>query len=103
MVLKYDLEIDKEVIYNHLNKITNLIFKLLPSREEGGDWEPLLNNLIIEITGMDRIVLDHADFFPLICKLEALLTLKEEKDFLAFRRTIFECLGLINNIKQCLD
>ena len=47
-------------------------------------------------------MLDHADFFPLLCKLESLLTLTDEKDFLAFRRIIFECLELINEIKKCL-
>jgi hypothetical protein len=51
---------------------------------------------------MDRIVLDHADFFPLLCKMESLLTLTNENDFLVFRRIIFECLELINNIKKCL-
>ena len=103
MVLKYDVDIDKDNILKHINKITNLIFKLLPSREEGNDWETLLRNLITELVGMDRIMLDHADFFPLICKLESLLTLTDESDFLTFRRIIFECLELINSIKKCLD
>lgn len=102
MVLKYDVDIDRENIIKHINKITNLIFKLLPSREEGGDWEALLHNLITELIGMDRMMLDHADFFPLICKLESLVTLTKEDDFLAFRRIIFECLELMNNIKKCL-
>jgi hypothetical protein len=103
MDLKYDIEIDKENIIKHLNKITNLIFKLLPSREEGGDWETPLRNLMTELAGMDRIMLDHADFFPLICKLESLATLTDDQDFLSFRRTIFECLELMSHIKSCLD
>ena len=103
MVLKYNVDIDKENIERHLNKMTNLIYKLLPIREEGQDWESLLHNLITELVGMDRIMLDHADFFPLICKMESLLTLTNEDDFLTFRRIIFECLELINNIKKCLD
>lgn len=103
MVLKYDVDIDNQNIRKHLDKITNLIYKLLPIREEGKEWKPLLNNLITELVGMDRIMLDHADFFPLICKLESLLILTEENDFLVFRRIIFECLELINNIKRCLD
>lgn len=103
MVLKYDVDIDRNNIDRHINKITNLIYKLLPIREEGKDWKPLLNNLIIELVGMDRILLDHTDFFPLLCKMESLLTLTDENDFLAFRRTIFECLELINEIKKCLD
>jgi hypothetical protein len=35
----------------------------------------------------------------LICKLQGLLELKNEEDFMLFRRTIFECCGLIDKIK----
>ena len=39
MILKYDVEIQDEAIIKNIDRITNQIFKLLPSREEGGDWE----------------------------------------------------------------
>ena len=102
MILKYDAEIQDEAIIKNIDRITNQIFKLLPNREEGGDWETPLQNLIIEIVGMDRMLVDHTDLFPLLCKLEALLTLTNEDDFLMFRKTIFECLGLMNGLKKCL-
>ena len=102
MILKYDAEIQDEAIIKNIDRITNQIFKLLPNREEGGDWETPLQNLIIEIVGMDRMFVDHTDLFPLLCKLEALLTLTNEDDFLMFRKTIFECLGLMNELKKCL-
>jgi hypothetical protein len=38
MVLKYDVDIDKNNIERHINKITNLIYKMLPIREEGKEW-----------------------------------------------------------------
>ena len=102
MILKYDVEIQDEAIIKNIDRITNQIFKLLPNREEGGDWETPLQNLIIEIVGMNRMFVDHTDLFPLLCKLEALLTLTNEDDFLMFRKTIFECLGLMNGLKKCL-
>lgn len=102
MILKYDADIQDEAIIKNIDRITNQIFKLLPNREEGGDWETPLQNLIIEIAGMDRLFIDHTDLFPLLCKLEALLALTEEDDFLMFRKTIFECLGLMNGLKKCL-
>lgn len=102
MILKYDANIQDEAIIKNIDRITNQIFKLLPNREEGGDWKTPLQNLIVEIAGMDELFLDHTDLFPLLCKLEALLTLTEEDDFLMFRKTIFECLGLMNSLKKCL-
>lgn len=103
MVFKYDLEFDSDAVKKNLDRITNQIFKLLPSREEGGDWETPLQNLIYEIIGMKALWLDQPDLFSLLCRLESLLSLTEEDEFLVFRKLIFECLGLISQIKKCLD
>lgn len=103
MILKYDIEISNDAIISNLTRITNQIFKLLPSREEGNDWEAPLQNLIIELSGMSNLFNDQINLFSLLCKMEALLTLKGEEDFFLFRKTIFECLGLMNEIKKCLD
>lgn len=102
MVIKYNAIIEDEIILKNIDRITNQIFKLLPLREEGGDWETPLNNLIAEVVGMNQLIGKQVDLFSLLCKMEALLTLTEEKDFLQFRKIIFECLGLMNGIKQCL-
>ena len=102
MVLKYDLNVDKEAICSNIDRLTNQIFKLLPNREENGDWKTPLENIILELVGMDSLLGHKAIFFSLMCKLEALLTLTEEEDFLMFRKTIFECLSMMNRIKDCL-
>ncbi len=100
MIFKYGAEIDKSAIDKNLNRITNQIYKLLPSREEKSDWQKPLTTIIEELAGMDRLLFDqHEVLFPLLCKLEGLFLLSEDKDFFLYRRTIFECLGLINNIK----
>ncbi len=103
MVFKYDVRFDKQAIEKNIDRITNQIFKLLPNREEGGDWETPLENLILEVTGMKILWVDQAELFSLLCRMEALTTLTEEEDFLAFRKLIFECLGILSNIKKCLQ
>ena len=103
MIIKYYANIDEAAIQNNLKRITNQIYKLLPNREEGSDWEKPLLTLIEELAGMDRLLIDrHEDLFALLCKLEGLFTLTDDKDFFLYRRTIFECLGLMNIlIKAC--
>lgn len=103
MVTKYNAEIDNESIAINLKRITNQVYKLLPSREEGMDWEKPLSTLLEEIAGMDRLLVGKHDIlFPLLCKLEGLFILTQEEDFFLFRRTIFECLSLINDLtKTC--
>ena len=39
MILKYDIEIDNKAISHRLRGLINQIYKLLPVREEGNDWE----------------------------------------------------------------
>ncbi len=102
MVLKYDIEIDNDAVIENIDRIINQVFKLLPSREEGGDWETPLHNLILEVGGMNRLLCDQTILFSLLCKMEALTVLTGTEDYLAFRKLIFECLGLLKQLKACL-
>ena len=102
MVLKYNIQISEDAITDNIDRIINQIFKLLPSREEGGDWETPLHNLILEVGGMNRLLNDQTILFSLLCKMEALTTLTGEDDFFYFRKLIFECLGLLKQLKVCL-
>lgn len=99
MVIKYGIDIDNDAIIKNIDRITNLIFKLLPSREEDSEWVVPLQNLIVEIGGMNRLLCDQTILFTLLCKMESLLTLTKEEDFYLFRKVIFECLGLCNSLK----
>ncbi len=107
MMTKYNLDINSETINNNFKRIINLTYALLPTREEGNDWQKPLETILEELCGLYRLVIDlpfnHTTLFCLICKLEGLFTLVEEKDFGLYRRTIFECLALLNNIKdECI-
>lgn len=104
MILKYNLEIEENAIKANLKRITNQIYKLLPNREEGIDWETPLTTIMEELAGMNRLFTDQQEsLFSILCKLEGLFTLTDEKDFFLYRRTIFECLSLMNSIMQeCL-
>ena len=99
MVIKYNADINIDAIEANLKRITNQVYKLLPSREEGSDWKKPLSTLLEELSGMNRLLIgEHEILFPLLCKLEGLFILTQEEDFFLFRRTIFECLSLINDL-----
>lgn len=106
MIEKYQVEISNDVICRNLSKLTNRIYKLLPNREESIDWEKPLETILEEFAGMRALLIDQEEiFFSLLCKLEGLFTLTKEDDFFLFRRTIFECLSLIDRLKKeiCQD
>ena len=82
MKIKYDIDIDNEVIKLNLKRITNQIYKLLPMREEGLEWRKLLSTLIEELAGMNRLFIGRFEIlFSLLCKMEGLFVLTEEEDF----------------------
>ena len=101
--IKYGIDIDNNAITTNLIRLTNQIYKLLPFREEGGEWSKPLETIIEELSGMNLLFLDHhVILFSLLCKLEGLFTLTKDEDFQLYRRIIFECLELVNKlIKAC--
>ena len=99
MQLAYEIEIDNDKINKNLKRLTNQIYKLLPDREEGSEWQKPLEIIIEEFAGMDQLFLDQHDvFFSLLCKLKGLFTLTEDEDFFLYRRVIFESLGLVSKL-----
>ena len=104
MVLKYNVNINNNIIVNRLQNLINQTYKLLPSREEGSDWQKPLQTILEELAGMQRLMnCGYSEiFFPLLNKLEGLYSLVEDDDFLCYRRTIFECLGLMNDLQRLI-
>ena len=103
MIIKYNADIESNAVQANLKRLTNQIYKLLPNREEKVDWQKPLETIMEEIAGMDRLLCDqHETFFSLLCKLEGLFCYENDKDFQIFRRTIFECLSLMNSLKNAL-
>lgn len=99
MLTKYDAEIKKETLTSNLHRLLNQIYKLLPFREEGADWEKPLNTIQIELAGLNELLLNSQPVvLKLMSKLEGLFTLTEENQFEKFRSTIFECLNVMNEL-----
>lgn len=95
---------DNSVIQKRINKMINQIYKLLPMREQGQDWEKPLQTLMEELSGMKRLIKYEDDlFFLILCKMEGLFNLKDETDMSIYRRIIFQCLTLLNNLSRNVE
>ena len=75
-----------------IKKLVNKTFKLLPTREEEGDYIAQINILVEELKAI-RKVEDNEKFFNVQYKLELL---KEKTDYKDYRKLIFE---IINDLK----
>ena len=90
VITKYDMRISKEEYNSYLKTLTNKVYKLLPLREEGLDWGKHLNTIMIEISGLGSLIGAQPSLISLLAKLESL---NSAKDFMSYRKTIFECLN----------
>ncbi len=98
MGTKYGFEFNKEEINKEIIRLTNQLWKLIPMRENNEEWEKQLETVIIDIAGKDEIFLHNSQFLQLLSKLEGLRVVDVE--FSIYRKTIFECINLINDTKS---
>lgn len=63
-------------------------------RENDEDWDKQLETVIIDIAGKYEIFCHDSLFLQLLSKLEGLRVV--EVDFSIYRKTVFECINLIN-------
>lgn len=104
MTTKYDENVKAEVIVSNLHRLIGQIYKLLPYREEGIDWEKPLNTIQIELAGMGSLFADDKDFHIALLtleeKLEGLLSDYCQNDFEKFRGNIFDCIGRVKVLQD---
>ena len=96
MVNKYNIDFSKEEIKDEVIRLTNQLWKLIPMWENNEDWNKQLESVIIDIAGKDEIFLHDSHFLQLLSKLEGLRV--EETEFIIYRKTVFECINLINEV-----
>lgn len=82
----------KEGFYN---KLKGRLYGLLCEREKEGAWEKFLDTILIELYGLDKTE-RTINYYPLIGKLSELKFLNYEY----FRKTIFECMNLVEELSK---
>lgn len=92
---KYGIDIPEEDVNKNVRRLTNQLWKLIPMREHEEDWQKQLDTVILEIAGLNEIFMGSA-FLQTLSKLEALRI--RETNFELYRKTIFECISLIQGL-----
>lgn len=95
LLTKYDFMFSQEDISANTKRLTNQMWKLIPMREHDEDWKKQLDTVLIEIVGLNEIFISPR-FLQLLSKLEGLKT--QETEFELYRKTIFECIGLLQEL-----
>lgn len=95
---KYGKKIENRDLNLYIDSLKNKTYKLLPLREEKLQWEKHLETILIEISGFNSITSNQqVKIISVLSKLEAL---KDLEDFQTYRKTIFESLNILEELKR---
>ena len=74
-------------------RLTNQLWKLIPMKEHEEDWQKQLDTVILEITGLNEVLVLTPALTSLLSKLEGLRAV--EVPFTLYRKTVFESISLL--------
>ena len=74
-------------------RLTNQLWKLIPMKEHEEDWQKQLDTVILEIAGLNEILIFTPSLLTLLSKLEGLRVV--EIPFTLYRKTVFEAISLL--------
>lgn len=94
---KYGIDFSSKVKNHDLTRLVNQLWKLIPMRENNEDWGSQLIILIEELSGLAELYRDKPEGLILISKLEGLSS-EVCDDFMVYRKTIFRCIELLNQV-----
>ena len=77
----------------NIMRLTNQLWKLIPMKEHEEDWQKQLDTVILEITGLNEILIFSPSLLTLLSKLEGLKVV--EISFTLYRKTVFESISLL--------
>lgn len=96
MITKYGFDFSSNELNKEVIRLTNQLWKLIPMRENNENWQRQLETVILDIAGKEEVFLHNSLFLQLLSKLEGLRVV--EVEFPIYRKTIFECINLINEL-----
>ena len=98
METKYaNLVIDEETYEFNINRLTNQIWKLIPMKENQENWKGQLDSVLLEVAGLGELFNSSKKFLVLFTKLEGLGA--GDWSFDLYRKTVFECISLLREIR----
>lgn len=83
-----------ETYQGYVDKLKGRLYGVLCEKEKGGSWEKFLDTIIIEIMGDEQS--QSINYWTLLAKLNSLRFLSYDY----FRKTIFECINLVNGLSR---
>ena len=97
---KYDdVLFQKKDVISDIKRLINQTWKLIPMKENNENWKKQLNQVLIEITGLQTLFYDKISLLIVLSKLEGLKE-REEIEFIDYRSTVFSIISILGEINE---
>ena len=94
---KYNFQVENQTVQAIVNRLTNQLWKLIPMKEHNENWLGQLETVIIEISGLNEVLIIDNNFITLLAKLEGLRL--QDIEFKTYRKTVFEAISLLRELR----
>lgn len=84
-----------DFVAKHKEVLKNRLYGLLCEKEKDGSWEEFLDNILIDLNDFDEEKKCY-EYYVLVSKLSSCRYLS----YKYYRKTIFECMNLIDRIDE---
>ena len=92
LLTKYGV-VEIEDMQSTVMRLTNQLWKLIPMKENDENWQMQLDSVILELTGLNEILILNPILLQLLSKLEGLQVI--DTPFALYRKTVFESISLL--------
>lgn len=94
----HNISFEENSVVNDIKRLINQVWKLIPMKENNEDWKKQINQVLIEIVGLQNLFENKIDLLIIISKLEGL---KEYAlDFKDFRALVFSIITLLSDANE---
>lgn len=96
---KYDnISFQKSNVISDIKRLINQVWKLIPMKENNENWKKQINQVLVEIIGLQNLFENKIDLLIIISKLEGLREC--DLEFKDFRSLIFSIITLLGDTNE---
>lgn len=101
-ITKYGSVVSDDIIKENNLRLVNQLYKLIPMKENDEDWQKQLDTVLIEVAGLNEILIFDSHFLQVLSILEG-IKLRPDIAFSAYRRAVFKAISLLSRISAVKD
>ena len=87
-------------VISDIKRLINQVWKLIPMKENNENWKKQINQVLVEIIGLQELFENRIDLLVILTKLEGVKECGDEVAFIEFRSLVFSIIALLSKVNE---